>query len=42
MTGCYKERNGLKNDGCATFFRTDKFEKISAVSLCFEEGMGLV
>jgi CCR4-NOT transcription complex subunit 6 len=36
-TGCYKQRNAdSKNDGCATFFRTDKFEKVCHDSIEFD------
>jgi len=36
-TGCYKQRNAdSKNDGCATFFRTEKFEKVSHDSIEFD------
>lgn len=36
-TGCYKQRNAdSKNDGCATFFRTSKFEKVCHDSIEFD------
>ena len=37
-TGCYKRRNtDSKNDGCATFFKSDKFAKVSVDSIEFDE-----
>jgi mRNA deadenylase 3'-5' endonuclease subunit Ccr4 len=36
-TGKYKQRNtDTKNDGCATFFRTDKFEEVCHDSIEFD------